>query len=272
MFRVTCIAVATCFLTGCEQGPEPAKPGSPAFIWNTARENYSKGDYVKTQEQLAKLINSENEYAAKARPWNLILLSGVATGYAELANSFESGGRQNRTNPTPFRKFTSDYRSMASRYATQFAEDYGKFVKAGSDPEIPLHFVSPGGTAARHPLLDKVSTGIQASASEADSAQRDIVRREILMAACNASGSPNDAARLAETLKGESAKVNREVFQRAMANSLYNLSDLFEKKKLGKPDHQKFFLSQSMEALKAVPDDKDSKELRKKIEAGLKGL
>jgi hypothetical protein len=28
MFRVTYITVATCFLIGCEQGPEPAKPGS----------------------------------------------------------------------------------------------------------------------------------------------------------------------------------------------------------------------------------------------------
>jgi hypothetical protein len=262
----------TCFLLGCAQGPEPPKPGSPAFLWASARDNYSKGDFLKAQEQLARLTKSENEFTAKARAWNLVLLSGLASGYMELSDTYEIGGRENRNNPTPFRKFTSDYRSTASRYATQFAEDYGKFAKAHKEAEVPLHFLSPGGSPAKNPMLEKVASGKLPAINEADPAQRDIVRRAVLMSACNAAGAPNDAARLAEVLKSETASVKTEIFQRAMAESLYQLSDMYGRKKLGKPDYQKFFLTQSMDALKSVSEDKNCKELKKKIETGLKGL
>jgi hypothetical protein len=272
MTRIAQVGVATCFLIGCAQGPEAPKPGSPAFLWNSARENYSKGDYPKAQEQLARIANSENEFAAKARAWNLVLLSGLATGYLELSDSYESGARQNRNNPTPFRKLMSDYRSTASGYATRLAEDYGKFAKAQKETEVPLHFGSPGGSAAKNPMLEKVASGKMTTSFEADKGQVEVVRRAILMAACNAAGSPNDAARLAEILKSESANVSRDVFQRAMAETLYDLSDMYGRKKLGKPDYQKFFLTQSLEALKTVADDKTSKDLKKKIEGGLKGL
>jgi len=255
---------------GCAQGPEAPKPGSPAFLWNSARENYAKGDYVKAQEQLSRVAGSENEFALKARAWNLVLLSGLATGYMELADAYEVGARQNRNNPTPFRKFTSDYRSTASRYATQFAEEYGKFAKAQKDGEVPLHFVSPGGSPAKNPMLEKVASGKLATPFETDKGQSEIVRRAILMSACASAGSPNDAARTTELLKGESANVSRGVFQRAMAEALYELSDIYCAKKLGKPDYHKFFLTQSMEALKTVAEDKGSKDLKKKIEAGLK--
>src|SRR5690348_3440955 len=120
MIRSFYIVVATCFFIGCSQGPEPPKPGSPQFLWNSAKGNYSKGDYAKAQEQLSRLTNTENEFTAAARTWNLVLLSGLATGYMDLSNAYESGAHENRNNPTPFRKFTSDYRSLASRFATQF--------------------------------------------------------------------------------------------------------------------------------------------------------
>jgi len=58
------------------------------------------------------------------------------------------------------------------------------------------------------------------------------------------------------------------VFQRAMAEALYELSDIYFAKKLGEPDYHEFFLMQSMEALKTVAEDKGSKELKKKIETG----
>jgi len=272
MSRIASVILLSLILFSCSSGPEPIKPGTPAFFWNAATDNYLKGDYPKAAEQLGKILNTDNEYTARARTWRLILLAGLAQGHMEVANSYEMGARQNKNNPTPFRKETMDNRSGASNYATQFVADFGKFTKAPSEPQIPLAFPAPPGSAARLPSLDKVSSGIQPSIGEMEGTRRDAIRRSVLLAICQAAGVDNDAAKVAEILKPGTATVTREVFLKAMAEILYEQAGLFGKQKLGRPDHQKHFLNMTSEALKGVAESKESKELKKKVEADLKSI
>ncbi len=272
MFRIASVILLFLMLLSCSSGPEPVKPGTPAFFWNAARDNYLKGDYPKAAEQLGKILNTDNEYTTRARAWRLILLAGLAQGHMDIANSYEMGGRQNKTNPTPFRKETMENRSSASNYATQFVEDFAKFSKAPVEAQIPLAFPAPPGSAARLPSLDKVATGLQPSIGEMESTRRDAVRRAVLLATCEAAGVSNDAAKVTEMLKSGSATVPREVFLKAMAGMLYEQAGLYGKQKLGRPDHQKHFLNMTSEALKGVAESKESKELKKKVEADLKSI
>lgn len=272
MFRIASVILPGLILTACSSGPEPVKPGTPAFFWNAAIENYQKGDYLRSADQLGKILNTDNEYTARARPWRLILLAGLAQGHMELANSFEMGGRQNKANPTPFRKEVMNNRSTASSYATQFVEDFAKFTKVPAEPQITLAFPAPPGSAARLAVLDRVSTGVQPSIGELESARRDAIRRSVLLATCEAAGAPNDTARVTEMLKEGSATVPRDVFLKAMAGSLYEQAGLYGKQKLGRPDHQKHFLNMTSEALKGVSDSKETKDLKKKVETDLKSI
>ncbi|MBS1827709.1 MAG: hypothetical protein JST93_20510 [Acidobacteria bacterium] len=272
MSRIASVLLLSLILVSCSSGPEPVKPGTPAFFWNAATENYLKGDYPKAADQLGKILNTDNEYTARARAWRLILLAGLAQGHMEVANSYEMGARQNKNNPTPFRKETMDNRSSASNYATQFVADFAKFSKAAAEPQIPLSFPAPPGSPAKLAALDKVASGLQASIGEMESTRRDAIRRAVLLATCEAAGVENDSAKVTELLKSGSANVSRETFLKAMAATLYEQAGLFGKQKLGRPDHQKHFLNMTSEALKGVADSKESKELKKKIEADLKSI
>src|SRR6188508_2519202 len=75
------IPVATAGLTfSCSSSAGP-QPGTPAYFWSAAKETFAASDYVKTSEHLDKILASDNEYTARARPWRLILASGMARGY-----------------------------------------------------------------------------------------------------------------------------------------------------------------------------------------------
>src|ERR1035437_1243383 len=135
--------------TSCSSsGPQPPQPGTPAFYWAAARETYGAGDFIKTSENLQRILVSENDFTARARAWDTVISAGLAQGYIELADTWESGARANRADPTPFRKQVSALRSLASAAAIQFAENAHKMVGADKDPNILLAFAYPTGAAA----------------------------------------------------------------------------------------------------------------------------
>src|SRR5437763_941151 len=123
------VAATLLATTSCSSGPEPPKPGSPAFLWNAAKSTYHSGDFVKTSETLQQLARSENEFTARARPWAIVVSSGLAEGYAETADTYEAGARANRANPMPFRKEASLLRSMASAASVELAETVHLFLE-----------------------------------------------------------------------------------------------------------------------------------------------
>ncbi len=109
--------------TSCSSGPQPPQPGTPAFYWAAANETYRAGDVLKTDENLQRILATENEFSARARAWDAVISAGLTQAYIDLADTWEAGARANRNNPTPFRKQVSALRSQASTSAIQFAED-----------------------------------------------------------------------------------------------------------------------------------------------------
>jgi hypothetical protein len=71
-------------------------------------------------------------------------------------------------------------------------------------------------------------------------------------------------------LKSGDAKVPRAAFVMAMGNSLYEQSQLYSRQKLDEPAKQKIFCGRALEALKMLPESKETKALNTKIEASLK--
>ena len=256
--------------TSCSSGPQLPQPGTPAFYWAAAKETYRAGDFVKTSENLQRILVSENEYSARARAWDAVISSGLAQGYMELADSWEAGARSNRLNPTPFRKQVSALRALASASAIQFTEDIHRVVEAGKGPKIQLAFAYPAGTPAVPAGLKKVAGGIPVQDSERDLLQAAMLQRGVLLSVCAAVGSRDDAAAAQGKLVAGDFLASRYVFLLAAAQSLSDESELFTSTKLDLPNRLKLLSQEALKVLGEIPQSKQTKALTDKIQARLK--
>jgi hypothetical protein len=259
----------SCFvLISCSDSSGP-EPGTPAFYWSAAQETFGAKDYVKTVDHLEKIVATDNEYTARARPWLLVMTSGMTRGYMELADNFEAGAHANKANPTDFRRSTNTYRGQADRLAIEFAEAFAKFQQGKDDP-VPIAFPFPTGSAAPVMELTKASTGVHLAPAEIESAERRAVARGVLLQACAAAGAPDDVAKAQDRFKAGTLKVPRASFVTFMAGTLFDESKLYGMRQIGNPDRAKIFCTRALDALKTLPETKETKDLSTKIGKSLK--
>ena len=222
-------------LSACS-GPSTtaAQTRTPDFYWYAAKETYQAGDYTKTLDHLDHLIADHNEYTARALPWSLVLTSGMAAGYMELADDYTAGAHFNKANALAFHRKAADYRAMASPLVLRFAENVLKIddLPPGA---ITLAFPLPKGAAAPPALLQQIAGGIPLQPTDSDSVQSLTIERNVLLAACLSAGAPNDAARAAEVLGHASAITPRPVFAKAVSQMLEKGSGLYSRDKLDDP-------------------------------------
>lgn len=256
-------------LISCSSAPTGPQPGSPEYTWSAARQVIAAGDYMKASLHLDKLASGQSEYAPKAQAWLLVMTAGMAKGYSDLADTFEQGAKNNRAQPLTFRNQASNYQRTAGRLSVQFAEAYQRF--SGSKLEqIPLSFGVPKGSTSLPPHLLRVEKGMMPTEGDIALSQSAAIDRGILLTACRAAGAGGDAAKAAELMKSGEIQVSRATFQFAMANAMYDQATLYTRKKLSDPSKLKMFTDMASAALKEVPESKDTKELKKKIDALLK--
>ncbi len=256
-------------LTSCgESGPQPPAKGTPAFYWAAAGETFKAGDYLKTNDHLEKLATGE--YAGRAVPWRLVLLDGMAQGYADLADKFEMGGRANKTNPAPFRRQVSQYRNRASQLALGFGEALQKFEKSNPSGDVNLEFAFPAGAAKQVAALNKVAEGLAIADSELPATEKQALERAVVLAVARAVGAGEDSAKARESFASGAAKAPVDVFLRAMAEAAVNRAEVFTPLKADQPDRFKFFCEQAAGLAKKLPDSKETKELKAKIDEMVK--
>ena len=256
-------------LSGCGGGgPAPIKPGTNAFYWQAANENFAKGDYLKASDQLERVMRTPNDFTPKARAWRMALLSGMMNGYRELADQYELGGRANKANPGTFRKLTSNYRGMASRSAVALAQAYEDFTKDQPQGDVQISFPYPGrGTMGMPPAAAKVAAGNVPTESDIASVEASMLQRGVLRAVCDMVGAPGDSSKAQEIMKTIPMQAPRPAFELGMAKAFYDASNIFNPFKGSEPVRQRVMLDTAAKALKNGPGDKDesSKELSKKI-------
>jgi hypothetical protein len=265
-FAVICV-IGT--LISCSTGPSAPEKGTPAFYWQSAREVYRAGDYMKTLQHLDNLLSTDNEFTARALPWSLVLKSGIAEGYMDAAESYAIGARNNHADPSTFRRQVSDYHNAANQLALQFADDFAKLDKVKGDT-ITLEFAYPKGSAAPVAQFTKISSGIVVSQPEAEAAEQRSLERGVLLATCRAAGASNDPGKASDALKSGVAAIPRATFMTAMAQSLFDFSQLYVSEKLDQPQKMEALIERAQGALANVPESKETKELKTKMLAALK--
>jgi hypothetical protein len=249
-------------------GVSAPQPGTPAFYWGAAKETYAAGDYQKTVEHLGNILSTQNDYVARAQPWMLVLTSGMAQGYMDLAAAYDAGAHANRTQTANFRRQLNTCRGAANTLALQFADTFSKFQ--GKDEFVSLAFAYPTGSPTEVVLLNKIGGGAWPPDAELETAQKRAIEHAVLLATCRAAGAKSDPAKAQDLLKTGDAKVPRAAFMEAMATALFEESQMYSHNKLDQPDRMKTFCARAEEALKTLPASKESQDLDKKIQAALK--
>jgi len=269
-FLLCAIITLSLMAVSCSTAPEQAKVGTPAFHWNAAKTTYSAADYNKVNDNLGDVIRTDNEFTARALPWRLVVLDGITKGYSELADVWESGGNANRANPTPFRNQMNLYRNRGGQLALQYAETLQKLEATGQGQKVTLAFAFPSGSAAEIPQLKRASSGMLMPEAEIASLEKRVIERAVLLAVCRAAGAPEDSAKAQQIFKSDPVQVEWPVFAAAVANGLYEQAQFFTRDHLDRPDRVEYFGKKALEHLKAVPESKETKSLRAKIEKMMK--
>ena len=256
----------------CSTGPAPPRPGTPGFYWNAAKENYRNGDFQKADSNLVDVIRTDNEFTARARAWDMVISAGLAQGFSQLADTYEAGARANRANPMPFRKQVTTLRSYASASALQLVEVSHVFMEKDKDPNVPLAFEYPSGSATEPGSLKRVEGGILIQDAERDTLQSAMLQRGVLLSASRAAGSADDTAKALEKFKVGEVRVPRDEFLLVLAKALQEQSELFGSNKLDQPNRQKVMCQEALEALQAIPQTKETKALANKIQTSMKKI
>jgi len=236
------IAAALLGLTGCS-GPittTSAATPSTAFYWSAAHQTYAAGDYIKAADNLEHLIEARAEHLDEALPEYLVLTSGIAAGYMELADSYSLGGRVNKASALEFHRKASEFRNLGSRFALRFGQDVDKMNQLPLGV-VRLAFGLPKGNAAPPPVLKQISRGMQLPPADAEAAQVLAIQRNVLLATCLAAGAPNDLAKTEEILARPSASVSRVTFAGAISSMLERESTLYARDKLDDPEKLAIF-------------------------------
>ena len=271
--RLSLCAVSGAFLLAVScgsTGPQPPQPGSPAFIWGVARDSYKAGDYATANENLAKLAQGKSEFATRAAPIQLLLGTGMAKGYIDLAAKFDTGAKANRNNPGVFRKQMSAFRSQARALSTQTLETVHQQMNNWKDEKITLAFPFPAGSLDEVEALKKVTQGLVMQPSEIDKVAQEMLQRGVVQVASRIAGSPKDAAKAKAAFAAEDTQVPREQFVLAIAGALYEISDLFSPTKMDEPDKMRQLCTEALQSLESVPQSKERKDLAEKIQKALK--
>ncbi len=250
-------------------GPAGPREGTPAFFWAAAKETFVAGDYMKTTDHLDRILESDNEYTARAMPWSLLVMSGLASGYMDLADKYQAGAKANKEASGGFYRQVSNYRSLANRVTLRFADTFAKFDKS-KDDSVTLDFPFPPGTVAAAPQLALVAQGNLLPAATADAVEKRTLERGILLATIRAAGAPEDTAKAEQILKSSGGKVPRATFSLAMARTLFEGSQLYSRQKLNDSDKMTILCQRALAVLSSLPETSETKDLGMSIRLAMK--
>jgi len=259
-------------LTACSSGPTTPDPGTPAFLWNAAERAYHNGDIMKANDELSELQQTDNEFSPRARIWQTVLAGGMARGYCELADGYESGGRLKPASSLEFHKQVTNLRAMAAHAAMDFTQAVHWFATRDPSADVQLAFDLPPGSAADPAALRKAYAGILMPDAEAQSLETAMVERGVIRAVCQANGTEGDSAQALERFRAGEVKTPRATFLYAAAKTLFDVSDVFSANKLDQPQRRRVMLDEALASLHSSPETMEAAALATKIQAVLKKI
>jgi len=269
--RALCAATLVLFLSSCASGPSAPQPGTPPFFWGAAGETWRSGDYLKTLDNLSQLTANQNEFTVKARPWEIIVATGIARGYMDLADAAETAMRKSPARANPIRRQMTVWRGSANSMALELADTFQKFATANKETSVSLEFSwPPVGSAASPTQLERFASGTPLSVADVEGLETAMIQRGVMLAAARVTGSGEDTAKAQEIFKQPKPSVPAETLLVNMGQVFYDLSALYGPRKLDTPQRGDMMITLATMALKPYPRNKTAAGLLQRIQKGTK--
>ncbi len=250
---------------GCQTEPSGPVVGSAEWYWEAARHNYSIGDYEKTQEQLEQLARTHSDWSARAVPWRTAITGGLARGYLELTDTFGLCASMNAKVAADLQNPIQQWRRDARRHALNFTEGVAALAQMAQGKEtVTLDFAFPSGRLAKSPVMENIEEGMpprpdQIASCEDEALGRGLVQQARVMA--GAADVPQAQALFEKPL----VEVPVNTMMVALADSLVELSTIFDPRHVNETDKQAYMLDLAVKTLQG-PLACDDAEIQKKAE------
>lgn len=264
------VAAVSLILTGCsaeQRADAPPKPGTIAHSWYTANEAWKAGEYDKVVQHLSRLAVAQSEYRDRSRQWVIVAAAGVADGYRELADAYESGSRINKDLALEYRRKAMELRNAANNAAVLYAETVHDMMGTEKDLKLKFDFPFPVGSDSEPAQLTRISKGIPVQAADHGAVMQAMATRGVVRFAAAIASENGDE----EKAKAQFASPPREVAIAAVATNLIGLADLYCNRKLDLPRRGNALCTEAKEAVELLPaDSKKRKELEAKLKQEFK--
>lgn len=269
LFAVTCsLALVSCG----PQGPEPAEPGTPAYIWAAAQTAFQKGNFIEASNQLDRLAGKESEFKTRAEVLDIIVATGIARADMEWGDTLDEGGKYARTGQIEFRRRMNAARSEGEQMTLRAAEISHKDLAKLKDAELSLPFALPVFPIDAPVDAGRVKKSVVLTDAEQDAAHLKMIQRGVLLTYADFAGSPKDIAKARELVAKGDFKLTKDAFLVALARQYSELTDLFSAKKLDKSGQVKMLCGEADAALGFTAPSAATKEIQKKLDAAKKKL
>jgi len=268
------LVLVCCGLLACSGGDSGGpRLGTPEWYWAAAQETFEAADYVKTQEHLEHVVNSDLDVKQQAAVWRTLVLAGLARGYMELGDAYAETVEKNPRMTAQFQIPIQEYRRVARRHAIELTESMSTLRKliAGSE-QVSFDFAFPAGSPNVSPVLTQLKAGQNPPPNQLLDAEKETLKRGILLEASEMVGAGEDVNRARTLFDTRPVSVASADFLWALGDSTYSLSDLFEQKRLNEPQVRKVMLQTALDCIGPALEAQDKKrkeqaeKLKKEIE------
>ncbi len=255
-----------CVLAACTPAPEGSQ------FWKQVNREYESRDYKDTLNYLNDVLQSENDYNARASALKIVILGGMTRSALAIEAACDKGtARVPAWNEAPFKNCIEQFRWQARTRALDLIDALNELEKVTADnATIPLDFPLPEGSSRRSSMLGRAEAGALPPEKAFDSAVALVVDHHIFLQVSDFV-TADDAAAVTTMFEARPVEVPKEAFLVGIAKTLLAAAAVFDKGRLDDSAKKSATLERAKQCLQPALDGDDealqtqAKELARQI-------
>lgn len=257
-------------LASCGGGGGSNKPklirNTPEFAYNEAKEAMSAIKIEKaislTNDVMTRFPNSVQ--AQRARILRIVLLTGLAHGYGDLADAYVTGFEKGGKNAGKLRSTAFDFYRKKKNAVLGFSDSCDYMIQNFSDKaDYLLDCDFPSQEVSMNRLIEEVKKGNLLDSEQLKIAEEQELREGVLVSLATFLGAENDRNKARKLLEAGSRPLDPAEFFLRSGKVFLEDQDLFGRKILNEVHYYRLFFQKAQECLtlaQKILKDKPNKE------------
>ena len=247
---VACMVL--CVLAACTPLPEGYQ------FWTQVNREYESRDYKDTLNYLNDVLQTENDYNARAIALKVIILGGMTRSGLAIEEACDKGtARVAAWDEGPFKTCIEQFRWQARTRVLDLIDALGEFeqVMAGA-AVVPLDFPVPEASSRPSSMLGRAEAGALPPEKAFESSVALVVDHHIFLQVSDMVGE-EDAAAVVTMFETRPVEVSKEAFLIGVAKTLLAAAAVFDKDRLDDSAKKAATLERARACLQPALDGED---------------